>query len=73
MSNQQGPDQDNIGYQNTEVRSDQDDKENGRMPTTNTEKGEGNKPDADTDKSFDDSNESGLRSESGKKTQAGEE
>ena len=73
MSDQNKPGQDNIGYENTEVRTDQDTKENDRTQTTDTGKGEGNKPKADTDKSFDDSNESGLRSESGKKTQAGSE
>ena len=72
MSNQNGPGQDNIGYENTEVRTDQDNKENDRTQTTDTGIGEGNKPPADTDKSFDATNESGLRSESGKKTQARE-
>ena len=69
MSNQNGPGQDNIGYQNTEVRTDQDNKENDRTKTTDTDKGEGNKPKADTDKSFDQSNDTGLRSDSGEKTQ----
>ena len=69
MSNQNGPGQDNIGYQNTEVRTDQDNKENDRTKTTDTDKGEGNKPKADTDKSFDEDNDTGLRSDSGEKTQ----
>ncbi|MBE7173412.1 MAG: hypothetical protein INR73_22760 [Williamsia sp.] len=68
MSNQDKKDQDNIGYENTKVRSDQDNKETDRPPTTNTESGEGNKPQPDKDKSFDDTNQSGLRAESGEKT-----
>lgn len=68
MSNQNGPNQDNIGYENTEVRTDQDNKENDRTQTTDTDKGEGNKPPADKDKSFDEQNNSGLRADSGEKT-----
>ena len=73
MNREHQPDQDNIGYENTEIRANEDDKENDRMQTTDTNNGDGNKPEADTGKDFDDSNETGLRSESGKKTMGKEE
>lgn len=71
MSDKNEPGQDNLGYENTEVSTNQDNKENDRVQTTDTDRGEdGNKPEADTSHTFDDTNSSGLRSESGKKTQA---
>ena len=71
MSKKNAPGQDNIGYENTTESTNQDNKEMDRPPTTDTDHGQdGNKPDADTSEAFDDSNSSGLRSESGKKTQA---
>ena len=71
MSSTNQPGQDNLGYENTNQSTNKDNKENDRPQTTDTDKGEqGNKPKADTSKDFDDSNSSGLRSESGRKTQA---
>ncbi len=71
MSSKNQPGQDNIGYENTKESSNQDNKEMDRPPTTDTDHGQdGNKPEADKSKEFDDSNSTGLRSESGKKTQA---
>jgi len=67
-TNQQKPanagDQDNIGYENTEVRNNQDDQENNRLQTTETGNSEGpeEKP----------NDSAGLRSESGKKSMASE-
>jgi hypothetical protein len=53
-------DQDNIGYENTEVRNDQDNRENERVETTDTGHGEGARED--------ENDTGGLRSESGKKS-----
>lgn len=53
-------DQENIGYENTEIRNDQDDRENKRMQTTDTGHYEGAKENED--------DKAGLRSESGKKS-----
>jgi hypothetical protein len=36
----QGNDQDNIGYENTEIRTDRDDRENNRLQTTDTDNDE---------------------------------
>ena len=59
-SDKKHKDQENIGYENTEVRNDQDDRENKRMQPTETGQGEGAKENEnDTE---------GLRSESGKKS-----
>ncbi|MEJ7736015.1 MAG: hypothetical protein WKF97_01200 [Chitinophagaceae bacterium] len=55
-----GGGQDNIGYENTEVRSDRDDKENGRLETTETGLDEGPQEKEEDN--------AGLRSESGKKS-----
>ena len=52
--------QDNMGYENTNVRNDRDDKEINRVQTTETGHGEG--PEEKEDDS------AGLRSESGKKS-----
>ena len=71
MSNTNQPGQDNLGYENTKKSTNQDNKENDRPQTTDTDRGEqGNKPEPDTSKTFDETNSSGLRSESGSKTQA---
>lgn len=53
-------DQDNIGYENTEVRASQDDVEENRPETTDTEKDKGPKEKKEDN--------AGLRSESGSKT-----
>ena len=55
-----GEEQDNIGYENTEVRADRDDVEENRPETTDTGHGEGPKEKKDDN--------AGLRSESGKKS-----
>jgi hypothetical protein len=52
--------QDNIGYENTEVRTDQDTRENARTETTDTGHNEG--------PAEDNKDRAGLRSESGKKS-----
>ena len=41
----QGKDQDNIGYENTEQRTDRDDRQMDRLQTTDTDNDEGKKPD----------------------------
>ena len=41
----QGKDQDNIGYENTEKRTDRDDKEMNRLQTTDTDNDEEKEPD----------------------------
>lgn len=56
--------QDNIGYENTEIRNDQDDKEINRLQTTETGNNEG--PEENKNDS------AGLRSESGSKSTASE-
>jgi hypothetical protein len=60
MQNGDDKEQDNIGYENTEVRTDQDTKENARTETTDTGNNEGPKEDKN--------DTAGLRSESGKKS-----
>jgi hypothetical protein len=57
-------DQDNMGYENTTTRNNQDDLENDRLETTDTGHSEG--PEENKDDS------AGLRSESGKKSRASE-
>ena len=41
----QGKDQDNIGYENTEKRTERDDRENDRLQTTDTDNDENKHPD----------------------------
>ena len=56
--------QDNIGYENTQKRNDDDTQENDRVETTDTGHNEGPKERKN--------DSAGLRSESGSKTRAGE-